>query len=88
MIDLAKMSNRYKLNIYSLKTGKVSQILVSKRNYISQKIEVGDFINIKKVIAKPKIVNVNGKWTKSEDEKEFWLEAFNLINLNKKDSGV
>ena len=88
VIDLAKMSNRYKLNIYSLKTGKVSQILVSKRNYISQKIEVGDFINIKKVIAKPKIVNVNGKWTKSEDEKEFWLEAFNLINLNKKDSGV
>lgn len=86
--DLAKMSNRYKLNIYSLKTGKVSQILVSKRNYISQKIEVGDFINIKKVVAKPKIVNVNGKWTKSEDEKEFWLEAFNLINFNKKDSGM
>ncbi|OTF89811.1 hypothetical protein A8C46_00035 [Ligilactobacillus salivarius] len=86
--DLAKMSNRYKLNIYSLKTGKVSQILVSKRNYISQKIEVGDFINIKKVVAKPKIVNVNGKWTKSEDEREFWLEAFSLINLNKKDDGV
>ena len=86
--DLAKMSNRYKLNIYSLKTGKISQILVSKRNYISQKIEIGDFINIKKVIAKPKIVNVNGKWTKSEDEREFWLEAFSLINLNKKDSGV
>lgn len=88
VIDLAKMSNRYKLNIYSLKTGKVSQILVSKRNYISQKIEVGDFINIKKVVAKPKIVNVNGKWTKSEDEREFWLEAFSLINLNKKDDGV
>lgn len=86
--DLAKMSNRYKINIYSLKTGKISQILVSKRNYISQKIEIGDFINIKKVIAKPKIVNVNGKWTKSEDEREFWLEAFSLINLNKKDSGV
>lgn len=86
--DLAKMSNRYKINIYSLKTGKESQILVSKRNYISQKIEVGDFINIKKVVAKPKIVNVNGKWTKSEDEREFWLEAFSLINLNKKDSGV
>lgn len=86
--DLAKMSNRYKLNIYSLKTGKISQILVSKRNYISQKIEVGDFINIKKVVAKPKIVNVNGKWTKSEDEREFWLEAFSLINLNKKDDGV
>ena len=82
------MSNRYKLNIYSLKTGKVSQILVSKRNYISQKIEVGDFINIKKVVAKPKIVNVNGKWTKSEDERDFWLEAFSLINLNKKDDGV
>ena len=86
--DLAKMSNRYKINIYSLKTGKESQILVSKRNYISQKIEVGDFINIKKVVAKPKIVNVNGKWTKSEDKKEFWLEAFNLINFNKKDSGM
>ena len=86
--DLAKMSNRYKLNIYSLKTGKISQILVSKRNYISQKIEIGDFINIKKVIAKPKIVNVNGKWTKSEDEREFWLEVFSLINLNKKDDGV
>ena len=62
--------------------------MVSKRNYISQKIETGDFINIKKVIAKPKIVNVNGKWTKSEDEREFWLEAFSLINLNKKDDGV
>jgi DNA polymerase-3 subunit alpha len=86
--DLTKMSNRYKLNIYSLKTGKASQILVLKRNYISQKIEVGDFINIKKVVAKPKIVNVNGKWTKSEDEREFWLEAFNLINFGKKDSGM
>ena len=37
----------------------------------------------------PLILNItNGKWTKSEDEREFWLEAFSLINLNKKDDGV
>lgn len=65
--------------------------MVSKSETIYlQKIELGDFINIKEGLfyTKPKIVNVNGKWTKSEDEKEFWLEAFNLINFNKKDSGM
>lgn len=79
--DLTKMSNRYKLNIYSLKTGKESQILMSKQNYNVQKIEIGDFINLNKVVAKPKIVNINGKWTKSEDEKEFWLDKAKLIKI-------
>lgn len=79
--DLTKMSNRYKLNIYSLKTGKESQILMSKQNYNVQKIEIGDFINLSKVVAKPKIVNINGKWTKSEDEKEFWLDKAKLIKI-------
>lgn len=75
-----------KLNIYGLKTGRMSTIKISKKIFNRNKINLGDIIYINKFINKPKSnfmgYNEEGKATyQPGTEKEIWVEEYNIKDL-------
>lgn len=71
------------VDLYIPATGKTIKIKISKKNFFDEakqpQMRLGDLIKIKDINEKFKKTKVNNKWVET-DEKELWLNTWELIN--------
>lgn len=77
--DLNKFTTRIRVKLYSIKTGKTWDMLIGTKLFGANQFDIGNFIIGEQVLAKPKIVNKDGEWVKSEVDKDYWLKAYKII---------
>lgn len=78
-----KGKTRTSADIYIISKGQSASVKVGSKLYRNIPFEEGDLISVEKPVLKPKGGYVNGVWTKSETEKEIWLEDLKMIRRTK-----
>ena len=70
-----------KLTLYGLGTGKITVLKCNKKYFEYLTLNQFDVINVKGTEKKKKGSYVNGVWTPSENEYDFWITEYTKIKL-------
>lgn len=70
-----------KVQLYSLKTGKVVEVKIEKELFKKNKIKKGDIIVANNFSQRPKWVMGENGWSQSE-QKEWWLNSYDIKEVN------
>lgn len=65
-----------KITLYNLKSGNTKIFKVSKSIFDDNKISIYDLVYLKSAKEKAKSKKIDGKWIKSNDESEWWIQEY------------
>lgn len=72
--------SRIKVDLYSVSKGTSALVLMRKSLYEPRLFKKGVLIKINQLKVQPKNVLIEGRWKKSTEEKEYWLEDYKVIS--------
>jgi DNA polymerase-3 subunit alpha len=86
VIGFDKKKTRVNARFYSFSNGKTFTILVGTKLYDRVPFQEGDLVEISELSKTAKSVNVDGKWTRSKTEFDFWAKHMKFIRKGNKDA--
>lgn len=71
-----------KVKLYPLANGNIVSVKIPKKIFANNRLVRGDIIKIgdRGYYKKPKYIKAGGEWVKSDTEKEWWIEDYEIIN--------
>lgn len=81
VLKVQEYSNRVKMSVYDMRSGRTAQIYVKKQLFREQRLKEGSIIIMRNVAKKPCVVMVDGRWQQSHDKYDYWLT--DLVNSYK-----
>ena len=67
-----------KLKLYDLSTGEIQVVKIYANTYQESPFNKGAIIRAPHIIMKPKSQMINGKWCKLLDDKEPWIQSYQV----------